>query len=177
MHLYLIRHGKTKWNENNLIQGNKDLPLSINGIKEIQKLKAKTDQLDYEICISSSLKRAKETANILVGNRCKILYDDRIRERKMGLLEGYSTKKYNKEKYWDYNYQKEKTNVETPKELLKRTKEFLDEIKIKYPDKKILIISHSGTIKALYYNIIGYDENTNLTTFYANHNEIFKFEI
>ena len=91
----------------------------------------------------------------------------------MGLLEGNSTEKYNKEKYWDYNYQKEKTNVETPKELLKRTKEFLDEIKIKYPDKNVLIISHSGTIKALYYNIVGYDKNTDLTTFYANHNEIF----
>ena len=177
MKVYLVRHGKTIWNINNRIQGIKNIPLSSIGKEETYKLKEKTDKLNYNLCISSPLKRAKTTAKILTDNKCEILYDERIKERNMGLLEGLDVKNYDIKKYWDINYEKDDFQVESPKELLDRTKEFLKEIKEKYKDKTILIISHAGAIKALHFNIIGYNNDTDFLSFYSKHNEIYEYEI
>ncbi len=175
MKLYIIRHGKTNWNLKKLIQGITDLSLSEEGIKDIKELKKEIDKISFDICITSPLKRAKETAEILV--KCPIITDERLKERYMGKLEGTSVSNYDINKYWNINYQKEDIGVETPKELLKRSKLFLDDIKKNYNDKNILIVSHSGLIKGLHFNIIGYDNNTDLLSFYANHNEIYEYDI
>lgn len=177
MKLYIIRHGKTEWNNKKLIQGSTDLPLSPTGIEDVKKLKEKFNNINFDLCISSPLKRAKETALLISSLKCELLTDERLRERYMGKLEGTSVNNYDINKYWNINYQKEDIGVETPKELLERSKSFLDDIKEKYKDKTILIVSHSGLIKALHFNIVGYDNNTDLLSFYANHNEIYEYNI
>ena len=177
MKLYIIRHGKTDWNNQKLIQGSTDLSLSDIGKNEILKFKNRIDKLDFDMCISSPLKRAKETAEIVVPSNCKILTDDRLKERYMGKLEGTTVKNYDIQKFWNINYEKEDIGVETPKEVLKRAGLFLEDIKKEYKDKNILIVSHSGLIKGIHYNIVGYDDNTDLLSFYANHNEIYEYDI
>ena len=177
MKLYIIRHGKTDWNNQKLIQGSTDLSLSDIGKNEILKFKNRIDKLDFDMCISSPLKRAKETAEIVVPSNCKILTDDRLKERYMGKLEGTTVKNYDIQKFWNINYEKEDIGVETPKEILKRAHSFLEDIKKDYKDKNILIVSHSGLIKGIHYNIVGYDDNTDLLSFYANHNEIYEYDI
>ena len=66
MALYLIRHGKTAANEQHLYCGSTDLPLSENGIAELQRL-------HYEIpenarFLTSGMKRTEQTLEILFGN-------------------------------------------------------------------------------------------------------------
>ncbi len=177
MKLYFVRHGKTDWNLNRLIQGKTDIPLSDIGIKESKKIAKKLKDVKFDVCYSSSLKRAMETAKIIVEDSCEIIPNDLIVERDLGRLEGTLVHNYKVKEFWDINYQKDEDGVETPKELLARTKEFLDYLKKNYTDETILVVSHSGTIKALHYNIVGYDDNTDLTEFYSDHNEIYIYEI
>ncbi len=177
MKLYIIRHGKTDWNNQKLIQGSTDLSLSDIGKKEILELKKQIDKLDFDLCIASPLKRAKETAKLVIPSNCELLTDDRLKERYMGKLEGTTVKNYDINKYWNINYEKEDIGVETPKEVLTRAGLFLEDIKKDYKDKTILIVSHSGLIKGIHFNIVGYDDDTNLLSFYANHNEIYEYDI
>ena len=177
MKLYLIRHGKTDWNINRLIQGRTDTPLCDIGIKDSKKMAKRLKDINFDVCYSSSLKRALDTAEIVVNNKCKIIPSDLLVERDLGRLEGTPAHNYRIKKFWDINYEKDANGVETPKELLARAKEFLDYLKSNYSDETILIVSHSGTIKAIHYNIVGYDDKTDFTEFYSNHNKIYEYDI
>lgn len=86
--LYVVRHGKTTWNEKGLLQGSTDIKLNDVGIKEANNLRTKLNLDKIDICLSSPLKRAKQTAQILIGNEIEIKYDDLLKERYFGLLEG-----------------------------------------------------------------------------------------
>ena len=50
-------------------------------------------------------------------------------------------------------------NIETAKELYERVSSLLDEIKEKYQDKKILLVTHGGTTRAIEAYFNGLDEN------------------
>ena len=67
--IYLIRHGKTSWNKENLIQGTKDIPLSPEGRKEVTELAQKINLNKIDLILSSPQKRAKETAKIIANNK------------------------------------------------------------------------------------------------------------
>ena len=177
MKLYLVRHGKTEYNLKGLIQGSIDIPLAKEGIEDNKKLKNKIDNLDVDVCISSPLIRARETAKILIGNKCKIDINDNLKERSVGKLEATSVSNYDINKYWDINYEKDDLEIETPKEVLNRAKLFINYLKSKYKDESILVVSHAGIMKALHYNIVGYDENTDLKEFYCKHNEIYEYKL
>ena len=77
--LYVVRHGKTAWNEKGLLQGSTDIELNDVGIKEANDLRTKLNLDKIDICLSSPLKRAKQTAQILIGNEIEIKYDDLLR--------------------------------------------------------------------------------------------------
>lgn len=175
--LYIVRHGKTSWNEKGLLQGSNDISLNEEGIKQAQELASKLDLSKIDICISSPLIRAKQTAEILVGNKLKIIYDDLLKERGFGNYEG---KKISFEligKHWDYRLNDSHNGIESIKDCLDRAKIFLDKIKKEYPNKNILIVSHFAFIKALYYNINGYDKNTNFTSFRPENATLYEFNI
>ena len=79
--LYVVRHGKTAWNEKGLLQGSTDIELNDVGIKEANNLRTKLNLDKIDICLSSPLKREKQTAQILVDNKIEIKYDDLLKER------------------------------------------------------------------------------------------------
>lgn len=173
--LYIVRHGKTEWNEKGFLQGSNDIPLNEEGIKEAKKLASKLDLSKIDICISSPLIRAKQTAEILVGNKLKIIYDDLLKERGFGNYEG---KKINFEligKHWDYGLNDSSNGIESIKDCLDRAKIFLDKIKKEYSNKNILIVSHGGFIKALHFNLVGYDKNTDFLTFNPKNATLYEY--
>ncbi len=57
--LYIVRHGKTDWNDQRLLQGLTDIALNEEGIKQTKELRKKIDLSKIDICICSPLKRAK----------------------------------------------------------------------------------------------------------------------
>ena len=62
---------------------------------------------------------------------------------------------------------------------MKQTQKIIDYInRLKEKDyKTVLIVSHAATIRAINYNITGYDSNTNFLVFNPTHGEIYEYEI
>lgn len=175
--IYLIRHGKTSWNKENLIQGTKDIPLSPEGRKEVTELAQKINLNKIDLILSSPQKRAKETAKIIANNKKTILYNNLLKERNFGNYEGTKTSEELINKLWDYNLNYQDENIESITVCLNRAANFLKEIKTKYPNKNILIISHGAFIKAIHYNINGYNKNTNFLSFNPQNATIYKYEL
>lgn len=67
MRLYIIRHGETSWNREGRLQGQTDIPLCEDGIVMTRSCAEGMKDIPIDFCFSSSLTRAKETAEILVG--------------------------------------------------------------------------------------------------------------
>ena len=85
MKLYLIRHGETDWNRVRRLQGQADIPLNEFGRSLAQKTAAGLKDVPFDLCISSRLKRAYETAEIILdGREVPIITDDRIIEMAFG---------------------------------------------------------------------------------------------
>ena len=175
--VYFVRHGKTEYNIKKIIQGDIDVPLSDIGREEIRKFKSNVDDIDYNICISSPYSRARETAEILVDDRCEIITNNLLKERHVGKLECTSSNNYDVKKLWNINYEKDELDIETPKELLTRAEQFINFIKENYKDKSILVVAHGDIITAIHYTIVGYDENTDLTKFHCEHSRIYEYNL
>lgn len=176
MKLYVIRHGRTPWNEKGLMQGWVNIKLSETGKKEAKDIREKLKDINFDICISSPLKRTLETASIVTDNKYKIITDELLIERNLGEFEGKKYAEYEKLKFWDYKLNNDSYGVEPVKDILKRTSSFLNNLKEKNY-KTVLIVSHAATIRAINYNIIGYDSNTDFLEFKPTHGEIYEYEI
>ena len=159
MKIILVRHGQTDWNLNHILQGKTNIDLNSTGKKQALEVKEKLKDIHFDVCFSSPLNRAYETASIITDTI--IFTDERIVERDLGLLEGKKSNLYNAELYWNYNLNSNKENVEPIQELLQRTQRFINYLKRGYYNKTVLIVSHGGTIRALHHVITGYRDNTN----------------
>ncbi|MBI2597511.1 2,3-bisphosphoglycerate-dependent phosphoglycerate mutase [Candidatus Daviesbacteria bacterium] len=60
-YLVLVRHGITDWNKAGRWHGLTDIPLNEEGRKEAQKTGLALQDIIFEVCFTSKLKRAKQT--------------------------------------------------------------------------------------------------------------------
>lgn len=151
--LYIMRHGKTQWNELHKLQGRTDIPLNDEGRRMAYEAKDKYKDIHFDICYCSPLKRAKQTAQIFLEDRdIPILYDERLQEMSFGKFEGQENTFDNPECPINILFcspQKYTTSIggaETLEQLFSRTGEFLKEI-IKpqlQAGKDILIVGHGA---------------------------------
>lgn len=87
--LYIMRHGKTEWNERHKLQGQVDIPLNEEGRAMAYAAHNEYMNVHFDVCYCSPLARAKETAAILLeGLNVPIIYDDRLKEMSFGDYEG-----------------------------------------------------------------------------------------
>ena len=87
--LYLIRHGKTDWNDRHKLQGRTDIPLNDEGRRMAEAAREEYRDVHFDVCFSSPLIRARETAEILLrGRDISIIEDERLREMSFGSYEG-----------------------------------------------------------------------------------------
>ena len=87
--LYIIRHGQTDWNVGHRLQGKTDIPLNENGRRMAREAAAKYRNTHFDVCYSSPLQRAFETARIVLeGRDVPIIRDERLSEMGFGEHEG-----------------------------------------------------------------------------------------
>ena len=87
--LYIIRHGRTDWNDRHKLQGRTDVPLNGEGRRMAEAAREEYRDVHFDICFCSPLIRARETAEILLrGRNVPILTDDRLLEMSFGSYEG-----------------------------------------------------------------------------------------
>ena len=79
--LYIMRHGKTDWNELHKLQGQTDVSLNDMGRAMAEEAAEMYRDVHLDICFCSPLIRARETAEILLkGRDIPIVFDDRLKE-------------------------------------------------------------------------------------------------
>lgn len=153
MKIFITRHGQTEWNALGRLQGRKDIELNEVGREQALITGAKIKNEKIDIIITSPLKRARETAEIINKQfNVKIVENDRLMERCYGDFEGITKIKLKEMKKKDLriddacNYIKNISiyNMETMQDLCARIYEFLDEITQKYKNKNILLVTHGG---------------------------------
>jgi probable phosphoglycerate mutase len=160
--VYLVRHGETDLNSSGIVQGTSNSHLSMKGVNKVKNLRQTIIDLGVDICYTSPLFRALETAFGLVGDKALIINDDRLIDRDMGNFEGKNKELFDLEKYWDYNLNCTEEKVEGVQDIFKRSQEFLEEILKKNKDKKILIVTHNANVKAIHHILRKTDLNSNL---------------
>lgn len=177
MKIYIIRHGQTDSNKQRRLLGRNDENINDFGYKQILNAKKLIENIDFDICFSSPYKRTMTTASILLDTEIPILVDERLSERDFGYLDNGSLDSRYTSEFWDYYLNKSDYGVEPLQDLFKRTKTFIDYLKNKYSDKCILIVSHAATIRALHYNIVGYNNTIDMLSFKIDNGQIFKYDL
>lgn len=164
MLLYVLRHGITQWNKRKKVQGAVDIPLAPEGIELAEKTGEALKDVHFDICFTSPLTRAKQTARCVLGDRdIPVIEDKRIQEIDFGVLEGTQFKDaqgkiVSREMeifFTDPLKFKRPENGEDISDILKRTGDFWQE-KISDPelaDKIVLVSSHGCAVRALLQNI------------------------
>lgn len=98
-----------------------------------------------DIIISSPLKRAKQTAEIINKQiNCSIIYKEELSERNFGEFEGKKKTEFDFSSCWSYRKNLRYEKAENIKDLFKRIYNALEDIINKYQGKNILIVSHGG---------------------------------
>lgn len=88
LQVYLVRHGETQWNAERRIQGQSDSPLTAKGEQQAMQVATRAKELGITHIISSDLGRTQRTAEIIAqACGCDIIFDSRLRELNMGVLE------------------------------------------------------------------------------------------
>jgi broad specificity phosphatase PhoE len=137
IHLFLVRHGQTDWNVERRLQGQTDTLLNEMGRKEAAEMQKRLEGISFDICISSDLRRASETAEILIEGKPLVRIEDaRLRERNFGPWEGYLISEV-----------KELTEVETDAAMQERIFAALDMLAEQNKESKLLVVTHGGVIK------------------------------
>ena len=160
MLLYVLRHG----NKLKKVQGTMDIPLAPEGIELAEKTGKALRDVPFDICFTSPLTRARQTAQCVLGDReIPVIEDKRIQEIDFGVLEGTQFKdaqgkivSREMEIFFEdpLNF-KRPENGENISDILKRTREFWIE-KTTDPalaDKTVLVSSHGCAVRALLQNI------------------------
>ncbi len=98
---YYIRHGQTDWNVERRFQGSMDIPLNATGIAQAHAAKDLMRDLPITHIYSSTLQRARVTADIVnEGLSLPITDMDGLQECKFGVLEGQLSPSKNFSEDW-----------------------------------------------------------------------------
>ncbi|KAG7162012.1 Fructose-2-6-bisphosphatase TIGAR-like [Homarus americanus] len=154
-----VRHGETKANREQRIQGHLDIPLSSVGEMQASQVGTRLCKADFTRVYASDLCRAYSTCElILKENSCKpppIKIDTRLRERNFGSVEGMSLDDVKvmaaaEGLTWpDFN----PSGSETLGVLQGRMVSFFKPLEEVVPVEKILVVSHGAALKQLYVHL------------------------
>ena len=149
MKLYVIRHGLTNCNKENKYNCRYDEDINEIGVEQAIKASDDVRKLDIDLIICSPMKRTKHTMELVNVNNIPVIYDKRLIERDGGKLTQTVLDDYYYTEYYNYYSTKTVEGLETLPELFNRVHSFLDEIKIKYKDKNILLVTHGAVARTI----------------------------
>ncbi len=168
--ILLIRHGESEWNKLNLFTGFKNVELSDQGIEEANRAGQNFKNLDlnFDIVFTSELKRAQNTAKIILENleqwdelklQNKITNSFNLNERDYGDLTGLNKKetadKFGEDQVhkWRRGYSDQPPNGESLEDVVNRVRIYFDSDMLpainKSENNNILIVAHGNSLRAL----------------------------
>jgi len=154
--LVLVRHAESSWNELRLVQGqNDEARLTDRGRQQAAAVAQELQSLEFDLIVSSDLQRAVETAAI-IGEVLGLVVETEplLRERGFGVAEGGPVAQLTEQTVGvilgvvtDDGVRPE--GGETLRDLRERAGRFIELRELRWPDKRLLVITHGGTIRAL----------------------------
>ena len=157
--LVTIRHAQTDYNVKRVFSGKEDTPrLTLKGHNDAYELGKEIMDLNIDLAFISPLTRVEETF-LEINKSINVAYikDDLLIERDFKEYEGKEISLIPKSDYWNILTPRN-LNVESMESVINRVKLFLNKIKEEYPNKNILIVSHSGVCRAIKYILEGEKE-------------------
>ena len=153
----VIRHGETQWNVEGRIQGHQPVGLNNRGAEQALSVAKRLGEERFEALYSSDLPRAMETAReISRTNGMKILADSRLREWKLGILEGLSSE--DAAVRYPVAYAAFRTEIpdyvvpdgESSRQRYERAVTCISDLALRHPGECIAVVSHGGILDDLY---------------------------
>jgi broad specificity phosphatase PhoE len=164
--IYLVRHGQTAWNKEEIFRGRTDVPLDETGLKQAELAGEYFKGIEIHAIYSSPLSRAWETAQkIAQFHHVKVQPLQGIVDMSFGRWEGQShldIQKNDKETYRQWR--------EEPQLLRLPSGESLDDVRVRamaaleegiqnHPGKSLILVSHRVVNKVLICGILGLDNS------------------
>ncbi|WP_028545408.1 histidine phosphatase family protein [Paenibacillus taiwanensis] len=167
--LGIIRHGSTPWNKEGRAQGNSDISLDEAGKRDAILLGERLCLEQWDLIVSSSLLRAKQTAEIIQEKfgHIPMLLDDRLREAGGGQIEG--TTEAERVAKWGSTWREIDLGIERTEHVVERGLSALETLLREHEGKNILVVSHGAIIKYMLDEIVPHPDrnvwldNTSLT--------------
>jgi len=157
MHILLIRHGHSLGNKEKVMQGRLDFPLTEEGKIQCKLLARCLKDRRIASFYTSTLKRAKETAEILNSHHNLPLHLTKdLDEIDIGLFTGMSWTKaceeypeiatmFYREKLWDVV-----PGAEKEEDIFKRIDKFLNMLLVTHKrEETIVVVSHIGILQRM----------------------------
>jgi broad specificity phosphatase PhoE len=164
--VYLVRHGTTDWNKEEIFRGRADCGLNETGQAEARALAAYFEDVAMDAIYSSPLSRAAETAQAIASDRgLRVISDPAFIDIDFGEWQGLPLKEVT-EKYSElYRLWRER-----PQEITFPGGENLAQVRARSwqgfmrllqenPQKTILIVSHRVVTKVLICAVLGLDDS------------------
>ena len=160
--IILIRHGETEWNSQKRMQGHSNSDLSEVGRGQIQALGELMKNVSFDHIYSSDSLRTSQTAEAITQYSGHTLqFDQRIREKNLGVFEGLTSTEA-KERHPEI-YRLFKTaganyvidEGESTQQLLERALEFSEEIRLRHPQERVVMVTHGGVVRVLMKHALG----------------------
>jgi len=173
--IVVIRHGQSTADIENRFEGRADFPLTEVGVAQARRLALwLQEQYPPEVIFCSTLRRAKETAEIInVGRSVEIIFDDDLMERNNGVIAGMPKEEANL-KYpvpaGGWKRHEAGTDAESEIDLRARAEKFISKMQTfisKNPNvQRIAIVSHGWLISMLFRSFLNlpYDSNVFIPT-------------
>ena len=162
MNLYIIRHGQTKWNKEEVFRGTKDIPLNDVGMQEATALGEYLKDTHFDAIYTSPLSRATQTAEAL-GRAVSLdpVEEPNLIDLNFGTWQGVSHEEV-KKKYSDLY----RTWINTPEkahfpegeslqEVLNRVDTLMETLLGKHIGQTIALVSHRVVCKVLICRLLG----------------------
>jgi len=147
--LYLVRHGETIDNVNQIMQGQTQGQLTATGQEQARRLCDSMAGKALDAVVASDLKRAVDTASVIARQRClPVVTTQLLRERDWGSFTGRYIPSL-KGEAWP-------ADIETQEQLRQRAADFLDYIRRHYPGCRVLAVGHgiiNKAVQAVYHGL------------------------
>ena len=149
MKIYVARHGQVQWNAEYRVCGRTDQPLTEAGLEQARLLAERTKELDIGLIISSPMLRARQTAAPTAAlHGLQGLTDDRLIEQDYGIYEGARRDDpgfLGNKRHFAVRY----PGGESMMDVAHRVYSLLEEIRVKYAGKNVLLVCHGGVCRVI----------------------------
>ncbi|WP_028551618.1 histidine phosphatase family protein [Paenibacillus sp. UNC451MF] len=137
-----VRHGITDHNIEQRAQGHTQNPLNETGRVQAALVAKRLSDEQWDVFISSDLKRARETAEIISDEIGKPVdfFDERLREMDRGKIA--DTIESERIERWGANWRLLDMGQETNESMRSRGMSFIEDIASQFVGKKVLVVTH-----------------------------------